>query len=155
MTAGGEIVSSSLIDFSLLKRDNSEKDKTLRSGGAIGVNLLAVGVSSASSLSFAWGFISNVAETVSHMKTVESAATVTSCVRKSLSPCVGTETKAASVIPSVCPQSRAMRDPYSEYNRTDLSPLETPMIVGFPLSDGVYLEVDALIRWPVKFDFSS
>lgn len=139
-TAGGDVVSSSLMDFSLLKRDNSEKDKTLRSGGAIGVSLLAVGVSSASSLSFAWHFISSVVETVSHIKTVESAATVTSCMRESLSPANGTETKAASVMPSVCPQSRAMRNPYSEYSRTDLSPLETPMIVGFPLSDGVYLE---------------
>lgn len=101
VTAGGDVVSSSLIDFSLLKRDNSEKDNTFRSGGAIGVSLLAVGVSSSSSFSVGWLFTSGTVETVSHMKTVESAATVTSCVRELLSSSIGTVIRAASVMPSV------------------------------------------------------
>lgn len=135
----GDTESSSLIDFSLLNRDSSEKDNTLRSGGAIGVSLLVVGVSRASSLSLAGPFASKADETVSHINTVESAATVTSCDRHSQSLSMEVGIKAASVMPSVWPQSRAIRDPYSEYSRTDLSPLETPMIVGLPLSEGVYL----------------
>lgn len=100
-TLGGEVALSSSIDFSLLKRESSEKDRTLRSGGAIGVSLLVVGVSDASLVSAVCSFALGICETVSHMKIVESAATVTSCVRGLVSAHVGLGSSATSVMPSV------------------------------------------------------
>lgn len=50
-TLCGEIELSSSIDFSRLNRESSENDKTLRRGGAIGVSLVAVGVSDMSMVS--------------------------------------------------------------------------------------------------------
>jgi hypothetical protein len=74
-----------------------------------------------------------VARTVSQMKMVESAATVTSRDALQLS---SAGSRATSVMPSVWPQSLAISEPYSVYMRTDLSELATPAIAGAPLSEG-------------------
>ena len=85
------------------------------------------------------------ARTVSHMKMVESAATVT---RREVLQVPSAGMRATSVMPSVCPQSLAMSDPCSVYSRTDLSELATPAIAGLPFSDGAYKTFDMTAASP-------
>lgn len=131
--AVGETGSLSEDDLRRLWRDRSVWEMILRRGGLRAISFdvpFASRTMPSPPGSATWV---EVAITVSQMKMVESAATVTSRDVLQLS---SAGSKATSVMPSVCPQSLAMSDPYSVYIRTDLSELATPAIAGLPLSDG-------------------
>jgi hypothetical protein len=69
------------------------------------------------------------------MKIVPSTATVTKHLCSCSSGVVNFGDEfivVSSVIPSVCPQSRAIIFPFSSYNRSDLSVLDTPARIFVP-----------------------
>jgi hypothetical protein len=109
--AVGEVGTASLSDagFRRLWLERSERDMIFRKGGMRATSFWMLLASSTIPSPPGSGLLP-AARTVSHMKIVESAATVT---RRAVLQVPSAGMYTASVMPSVCPQSLAMSDPLS------------------------------------------